>query len=982
MNAEPGVPGPSAARDGVATTTWRAVVEGALDAVVIADEQGVVTGWNPQAEVAFGWRADEAVGRKVADLIVPESHRDGHLAGWDRYLRTGVPHIMGQRIELAARHRDGHTLPVELTVSTHDVDGHKVFSAAIRDITDRLVAQAHLDRQTDGLRVLTRIAADREQRVDRQLHRALVDSLDHLGMDAALVTRRTAEGEQRFSEAGETVALRTIAAAGPLPASDESDASVTQTRRADDLRSCCAAPIVVHGATFGDVRFWSREPHEPLHAEVDHDFVRLLGGWLGAALEREAAMVAQRDSEEGIRALQQTSADGRISLEQKVEHLLSIACSRFSMDTGVLAARQDDGFEVLVASGTGGALATGDVLPAHEALSEAVVASAVGLAIEDTHDSAYRDHPACTKHGLRAYIGVPVIVDDVVYGTLSVSAFRPREPFQSTEGEYLRLLAQWVGRELENRHNTEALAAANRELEELLASTRALAQEAEAASRAKSDFLAVMSHEMRTPMNGVLGILDLLEQDDMTADQRAQVRLAADSGRSLVALIDDILDFSRIEAGKVTLEPVRFGIADLLTDVVGLIGSPAVRRGIEIDIHIGAELPDDVVGPELRIRQVLGNLVGNAVKFTERGLITVSADVVADGEGEVLVRYDVVDTGIGVPERLRPELFEPFTQGDASSTRRHGGTGLGLAISRRLVQHMGGHIGYEPLDTGSSFWFEVPLRLPVALEPRRERPATRTDYRVATDRTVRVLVVEDHPINQAVTMRLLERLGHEVHLAENGEEALERLDVETFDVVLMDCRMPVLDGYAATRELRRREATAGTVHTPVIALTANALPEERQRCLEAGMDDYLAKPIAVADIELVIDRWLAAGEASARGEAAPSGADGSATFDPARLKESSGGDAALAAELIETLTRESRSLMDRMLAAEVAGDQDGLADAAHALKGSAATLGFTSLAAAAAAVEAAAKADADTAPLLKALEARLSDPARVAAAGP
>jgi two-component system sensor histidine kinase/response regulator len=583
-------------------------------------------------------------------------------------------------------------------------------------------------------------------------------------------------------------------------------------------------------------------------------------------------------------------------------------------------------------------------------------------------------------------------------------------------------------------------------------------------SQIKSDFLATMSHEIRTPMNGVLGLASLLIGTDLDAPQRRYATGIHSAGNALLGVINDILDFSKIEAGKVLLDPQDFDPGAVLADTAALITPAAEEKGLTMVTRRAADLPATVRGDGSRVRQILLNLAGNAVKFTAKGSVTVRA-VLLSGDG-LVVRFEVTDTGIGIAPADTERLFEPFTQADASTTRTYGGTGLGLAISRQLTEAMGGTIGVdsEP-GQGSTFWCEIPfepaqgdasppaqdgagLRI-LVVGTAADRPTLEADLRrwqmavggadtgaearlalhdaaahgrpydlillddepgdvdtaalareIAADETIpavhvivlnaanpadprdhathlpkpvhrsalfdllakgmaavvpvptravpvrrTVLLVEDNDINQMVAVGVLGTLGYDTEVAGDGVRALEMTAQRTYDAILMDCRMPRMDGFTATAELRRREAN-GAARTPIIAMTASALVADRQRCLAAGMDDYLAKPVNPAELERALHRWISGRPPV---PAAPAALAGSVD-DPIgrRLDELAGDHTAPERDLVQRLVTSFLTRAPRhaaaLAAAVVSGDSGAVEDQAHSLKGAAGNIGATAVA--------------------------------------
>jgi signal transduction histidine kinase/CheY-like chemotaxis protein len=379
-------------------------------------------------------------------------------------------------------------------------------------------------------------------------------------------------------------------------------------------------------------------------------------------------------------------------------------------------------------------------------------------------------------------------------------------------------------------------------------------QAAEQANRAKSEFLANMSHEIRTPMTGILGASDLLLAEELSTQARELGQIIGTSARSLLGIIDSILDFSKVESGHIELETVELPLRETVEGVVKLLQPKAKAKGIELRLLLAEDLPEQLSGDPLRLRQVLLNLVGNGVKFTEVGEVVLAVDFKRQDREEIWLRFAVRDTGIGISPDVLEQLFLPFTQADSSTTRRFGGTGLGLAISERLVKLMGGHIEVKSESgVGSSFTFLA--RFSPALKRREpvEKRVTPATQRKASG-PFNILLAEDNPVSQLVVAKQLRSLGLAVVTAATGLEVLETLGRESIDLVLMDCQMPDLDGYETTRRIRQREI--GGQHLPVVALTAHAMKGDREKCLAAGMDDYLTKPFVRDELGEVIARWL------------------------------------------------------------------------------------------------------------------------------
>ena len=1018
-----------------------AIVASSSEAIYRWTGDGTIISWNQGAADLYGYSAEEMIGRRFADLVPPE--RAGEVQRVLDRVREGA-HVEAFDTERVGK--DGRRVTVALTVSpVRDSDGVVVGGATIaRDITERRRAEEALRASEARTRTIIDTArgafvgTDAAGRITDWNHMAEV----MFGWTAEEATGRPLAGTVlpvHPAEGGEgpTGLFRSLGTGdGPL-----ADGVVEATGMHRDGHGF---PIEVAAwrVGTGDDEHVSAFIHDITERKRDEQALQETASLLEATLDSTANGILVVD------------VDGRIStFNRRFAEMWRIPDS-------VLASGDDR--------------------------------DALAVALDQLQD------PDVFVAKVEELYGQPEAESQ------DTLLFKDGREFERLS-KPLRMAGRVAGRVWSFQDVTE-----RKRLEAELGAARDAALES---SRMKSEFLATMSHEIRTPMNGVIGLTGLLLDTPLSDTQREYAEGVRASGEALLGIINDILDFSKIEAGKLELEMVDFDLAHALDEVVGLVAEQARAKGLELVAYCHPGVPAMVRGDVGRLRQVLLNLLSNAVKFTATGEVVMRAGVRAAAvEDQVVVHVEVADTGIGIDPETAGRLFQPFSQADASTTRRYGGTGLGLAISRRLTEAMGGTIGLESrVGQGSTFWVDVPVGRPAhevrTIDPadqplgglrvlvvddnrtnrlvlaaqllawnveadlapdayaalhhlrraaadakpyalavvdmgmpgmdglelgrivsgdpslasvrlvllssfiveaevaaaagfvaRLTKPARLAQLHDALVRAVgsapaaaaaapaavrirtpgvpkkRLLVVEDNAINQVVAKGLVATLGYGCDVAGNGIEALEALDRQHYDAVLMDCRMPEMDGFEATAQIRRREGDAHLL--PIIAMTAGALVEDRERCLAAGMDDYLSKPLQAGDLDRILRRWLAPA-AKERG-----GADDA--VDAARLAELRDLDpddgAALVARLLDDFLAQGASAVATLAAGLEAGDAGTVGDVAHSLKGAARNLGAVEVGRLTADVEAAARADrlADAAAPLAGLPAALERVRRVA----
>ncbi len=525
--------------------------------------------------------------------------------------------------------------------------------------------------------------------------------------------------------------------------------------------------------------------------------------------------------------------------------------------SAVIAALRDGVLVVEVAAGAGLELLGTQLVPEKVFLGACVVTQKP-VASKDILLEPHADLALAHRLGLRSVAAVPLYCNNQLFGAILASSSAPGidEPAHI---KIMEVLANFLGTALSHALEFSArqdMIAALRRSQQQLIEARNTAQ---AAMLAKNEFLASMSHEIRTPLNGIIGAVDLLADTHLTDLQRRYLRIMRSSGNGLLAVINDIIRFSDVGASALCVENVPFDLAQVIEDKTALLQAQAQDKGLALTIQVDAALALLVHGDPVRLGQVILNLLSNAIKFTDQGSVTLTVDGACVGD-VTYTRFRVADTGVGVSLSNQQRIFKPFSQADPTTNRKYGGTGLGLSISKQLVETMGGSMGLEStVGVGSTFWFLLPLAAaPAVATLVADAPQSFQGNAKSSSTAVmgHVLVVDDNPVNQLVAVSMLKNLGFSSDVVANGREAVEAVLHKQYAMVLMDCQMPDMDGYEATRRIRAQEATHHDAHLPIIALTASVLREEQDHCLRVGMDDWLAKPIKKDTLGDALAKWM------------------------------------------------------------------------------------------------------------------------------
>lgn len=821
-----------------------AIVQSALDAVVTMDGRGVVVEWNSQAEVTFGFTREEAVGATLAELIIPPQYRAAHAAGMQRYLKTGKEVILKRRIEITALRKDGREFPVELTVIPLQVGREVMFSSFIRDITE--LKQAAEDqaehRKLDALGAAVGQSLTTNRNLNEKLGacaQALVDQLD-----AAFARVWTLNEKDQMLELRASAGLYTHldGAHSRIPVGRYKIGMIAQERaphvtnevigdvrvsdqewaKREGMVAFAGYPLIVDDQLVGVMAVFARHSLTPFALSA----MASMAGLVALGIHRHRAGEEVQRQESRLRAIVDHAVDGMMTLDEAglIESFNPAAERMFGYPASAVV-----GCNIrMLLSGSGGHFTKdGQAWPpaALETLWGATGQRADGTTFPMECSVREVDLGAC-----RMYMGV---VRDVT---------------------------------MRNAY------------EEALIKARLAAEEA---SQAKSDFLANMSHEMRTPLNAVIGLTDFLLRTPLSSEQADLLKRCEKAGSGLLRMIEDLLQAAKLDSRTVKLLREPFVLRELVTDTVDLLSAKAQAKGLSLSLRIDSGLPSLVLGDALRLQQVLLNLIGNAVKFTAEGGVEVCVRPVPGEADAGVVQFEVADTGIGIPPDQFDKIFERFSQVDSRGSRAYGGAGLGLSISQQLIGLMGGRILVESTPgSGSTFTatarFEVvPAEVPQRVESSRgdlSAEETTISIPVPGERGLKILLAEDCVESQELMALYLRGTPHTMDRAESGTSVVERYQRGGYDLVFMDLQMPGMDGYAATQAIRAWEEVRGLPRVPIVALTANADGEVQRKSLLAGCTDFVTKPVKVATILGVIQRFVTApaeGASSGRGDPQP-----------------------------------------------------------------------------------------------------------------